>query len=287
MGIKIITDSGCDLPKELIEKYNIDVLPIFVLEGETEYLDNINITPNEVFKGMKDGIVYKTAQITPEIFINKFKGLTVGGETVIYIALSSELSGTYGSSVLAKDTVESEYKNADISVIDSRAVSGGQGLIALEAGKMAAEGKSKEDILARVNLLIKNIEHIFTIDDMEYLYRGGRVTKAQKMIGGLLSIKPILWVNNGKLEPIEKVRGKNKVLKSIIDLVKKTKGDTDLSKQDIVINHANDLDSALKLKDMMIEEFGIKEPSIGSIGAVIGAHAGPGTVAVFFLKENI
>ena len=287
MGIKIITDSGCDLPKELIEKHDIEVLPIFVLEGETEYLDNIDITAEEVFKGMREGVVYKTSQTPPEKFILKFKESLKNNDTIIYVGLSSELSGTYESSVLAKKTVEGEYPEADISVIDSRAVSGGQGLIVLEAVKMVEDGKSKEEILERINLLIQNIEHVFTIDDIEYLYRGGRVSKAQKMIGGLLSIKPILWVNDGKLEPIEKVRGKNKVLKAIIELIKKTKGDTDLSQQDIIINHADDIDSALKLKDMMIEEFGIKEPLINSIGSVIGAHAGPGTVAVFFLKENI
>ena len=287
MGIKIITDSGCDLPKELIEKHDIEVLPIFVLEGETEYLDNIDITAEEVFKGMREGVVYKTSQTPPEKFILKFKESLKNNDTIIYVGLSSELSGTYESSVLAKKTVEGEYPEADISVIDSRAVSGGQGLIVLEAVKMVKDGKSKEEILERINLLIQNIEHVFTIDDIEYLYRGGRVSKAQKMIGGLLSIKPILWVNDGKLEPIEKVRGKNKVLKAIIELIKKTKDDTDLSQQDIIINHADDIDSALKLKDMMIEEFGIKQPLINSIGSVIGAHAGPGTVAVFFLKENI
>ena len=287
MGIKIMSDSGCDLPKELIEKYDIDILPIFVLEGENEYLDNMSITPDKVFDDMKKGVVYKTAQITPEIFINKFKESAKNDETIIYIALSGELSGTYGSAESAKLALASEYPNADINIIDSRAVSGGQGLIVLEAAKMVKDNKAKEEILERIRLLVENVEHIFTIDDIEYLYRGGRVSKAQNIIGGLLSIKPVLWVNDGKLEPLEKVRGKNKVLKVIIDTIRKTKGETDLKNQDIIINHADDLDSALKLKDMMVEEFGIKEPLINSIGAVIGAHAGPGTVAVFFLKKNI
>nr|WP_300005189.1 DegV family protein [Tissierella sp.] len=286
MGIKIISDSGCDLSKELIEKYEIDILPIFVLDGEKEYLDNVNITSDKVFKDMKEGVVYKTAQITPEIFINKFKESIEKNEKIIYISLSGGLSGTYTSSVLAKESIEAKYPDSDVEVIDSRAVSGGQGLMVMEAARMAQEGRSKTEILERIRFFVENMEHIFTIDDIEYLYRGGRVSKAQKMIGGLLSIKPILWVNDGELEPIDKVRGKNKVLKSIVELVNKTKGETDLSQQDIIINHADDLESALKLKDMMIEEFGIKEPLIGSIGAVIGAHAGPGTVAVFFLKTN-
>ncbi|OLS02051.1 DegV family protein [Tissierella creatinophila] len=287
MTINIMSDSGCDLPQELIETYNINIIPIFVLEGEKEYLDKIDITPEKVFNDMKEGKVYKTAQITPEIFINHFREYAKKDEGVIYLSLSGGLSGTYGSALIAKGAVESEYPNADITVIDSKAVSGGQGFIVLEAAKMVKNNIEKEKIIERINKMTENIEHIFTIDDMEYLYRGGRISKAQNLIGGLLSIKPVLWVNDGILEPLEKVRGKNKVLKVIIDIIKKTKGDTDLKKQSIIISHANDIESALKLKDMMIEEFGIDEPLINTIGAVIGAHAGPGTVAVFFLKENI
>lgn len=287
MTIRIMSDSGCDLPQELIDRYNIDIIPIFVLEGEKEYLDKIDITPSKVFDEMKKGVVYKTAQIIPEIFINRFKEYVEKDQGVIYLALSGGLSGTYGSALIAKGVVESEYPNADINVIDSKAVSGGQGFIVLEAAKMVENNIGKEKVLERIEKLVENIEHIFTIDDMEYLYRGGRISKAQNVIGGLLSIKPVLWVNDGILEPLEKVRGKNKVLKSMIDIIKKTKGDTDLKRQDIIISHADDMESALKLKDMMIEEFGIDEPLINTIGAVIGAHAGPGTLAVFFLKENV
>lgn len=287
MGIKIISDSGCDLPQELIERYDIDVIPIFVLEGEKEYLDKIDITSEEVFQNMRNGVVYKTAQITPEIFINKFKEYTKNNQTIIYLSLSGGLSGTYESAVLAKGVVESEYPDVDINIVDSKSASGGQGLVVLEAAKMVASNMEKEKILNRINLIIQNIEHIFTIDDMEYLYRGGRISKAQNIMGGLLSIKPILCVKEGKLEPLEKVRGKNKVLKSMINIIKNIKGDTDLSKQTIIISHADNIESALKLKDMMVKEFNIDDVIINTIGSVIGAHVGPGTVAVFFLKKNI
>ena len=287
MSIKIISDSGCNLSKELIARYNIDIIPIFILEGEKEYLDNIDITSEQVLDNMEKGIVYKTAQIIPHTYIECFSEYAKKGETIIYISLSGGISGTYENSVLAKRIVESEYPNADIYVIDSRAVSGGLGLMVLEAAKMAENNIEKEKILKRIEFIKENIEHIFTIDDIEYLYRGGRVSKAQNIVGGLLSIKPILWVNDGKLEALEKVRGKNKVLKSMIDIVKKLKGETDLKQQSIIIVHANNLESAVKLKEMMIEEFGVEDISINTIGSVIGAHTGPGTLAVFFLKKNV
>lgn len=287
MGIKLITDSGCDLPKDLVEKYNIEVLPIYVLEGENEYLDRIDISPEKVFEDMKNGIVYKTAQVTLETFMNKFREYIEKNETVIYISLSGELSGTFGSAFIAKETLDEEYPDADINIIDPKAVSGGQGLIVLEVAKMIEKGASKEEILKRIDKLIQNIEHIFTIDDIEYLYRGGRVSKAQNIIGGLLSVKPILWVKDGKLEPLEKVRGKNKVYKSMVDIIGRLKGDTDLKQQTIIIFHGNDIEAAEKLKTLIVETFGVENFIIDTIGSVIGAHSGPGTLAVFFLRENV
>ena len=286
MAIKIISDSGCNLTKELIDKYNIEIIPIFILEGEKEYLDNIDIGSDKVLEDMKKGRVYKTAQITPEIFINRFRESTQKNETIIYISLSAGISGTYENAVLAKRIVESEYPNADISIIDSRAVSGGQGLMVLEAAKMVKENTDKENILNRIDFIIKHIEHIFTIDDIEYLYRGGRVSKSQKIMGGLLSIKPILWVEDGILKPLENIRGKNKVLKSMVEIIKRKKGSTDLKKQSIIIVHADNEESALKLEKMLKEEFGVEDVIINTIGSVIGAHTGPGTVGVFFLNKN-
>lgn len=286
MAIKIISDSGCNLTKELIDKYNIEIIPIFILEGEKEYLDNIDIGSDKVLEDMKKGRVYKTAQITPEIFINRFRESTQKNEAIIYISLSAGISGTYENAVLAKRIVESEYPNADISIIDSRAVSGGQGLMVLEAAKMVKENTDKENILNRIDFIIKHIEHIFTIDDIEYLYRGGRVSKSQKIMGGLLSIKPILWVEDGILKPLENIRGKNKVLKSMVEIIKRKKGSTDLKKQSIIIVHADNEESALKLEKMLKEEFGVEDVIINTIGSVIGAHTGPGTVGVFFLNKN-
>lgn len=287
MEIKIITDSGCDLPQEIIDEYSIEVLPIFVLEGEREYRDKIDIMPEEVLKNMETGSIYKTSQIIPELFINKFTKSVTNNESIICIPLSRELSGTYDSAIAARKMVKEDYPNAQIDIMDIKAVSGGQGLIVLETAKMIKDNLKKKIILDRIEKLTKNIEHIFTIGDIKYLYRGGRISKTQNIVGGILGIKPILHVKDGKLEPLDKVRGKNKVLKAMVDIIRKRKQDAELNKQTVIITHGNDLDSAEKLKNMMEEEFEIDKFIINSIGAVIGAHAGPGTLAVFFLKENI
>lgn len=287
MKIKLVTDSGCDLPQSLIEKYSVDVMPILILEGENEYLDKVDIMPETVLENMEKGIVYKTAQIHPNAFIENFTESIEKGEAIIYLSLSSELSGTYESALIAKKELEEKYSNADINIIDTKSVSGGQGFLVLEVAKMLEKNIDKELILKTLDNMIENIEHIFTIDNIEYLYRGGRVSRAQNIMGGLLDIKPILCVREGKLVPVEKVRGKNKVLKSMVDMVERIKKDTKFEEQTIIIIHGNDLESAEKLKEMIIESLGARDVLINSIGAVIGAHAGPGTLGVFFLKKNI
>jgi len=286
MAIRILSDTGCDLPKEIIEAYNIDVMPIIVIKDNKEYLDGVTIQPKDVYDCMRRGEVFKTAQIPPNAFNDKFLQYASSGDTVIYLAFSSELSGTYGTSLLVKESILEKYPNFDLEIIDTKAASLGCGLIVYLAAKMAKEGKTKEEILEAVEFYKENIQHIFTVDDIEYLYRGGRVTRSQAFLGGLLNIKPILNVESGKLIPLVKVRGKNKVYKGILDLIKERTKEANLKEQLIGISHGDDLESAMKMKDMIMEEFGCKSFLINIIGAAIGAHSGPGTLAVFFFKKN-
>lgn len=286
MTIKILTDSGSDLPKEIIEEYGIDLLPIIVIKDDKEYLDGVTIQAQEVYDGMRRGEVFKTAQIPPNAFTDKFLEYAKSGDTVIYLAFSSELSGTYQTSLFVRESILEQYPDFDLEIIDTKAASGGFGLIVYHIAKMAKAGKSKEEILEAVEFYKENIQHIFTVDDMEYLYRGGRVTRTQAFLGGLLSIKPVLNVEDGRLVPIEKVRGKNKVYKTMIELMRDRTKDADLKEQLICITHGDNLEGAMKLKEMIKEEFGTEAFLINTIGAAIGAHSGPGTLAVFFFKKN-
>lgn len=284
MSLKILCDSACDLPEDFISRLGIDVLPIMVIKGENSYRDKIDISPKEVYDNMRAGVVYKTAQITPLVFQNKFEELSKDGSSVIYIGFSSELSSTFQSANLAKLSVEGENPNADIVIIDSKAASGGYGFIVNEAAKALKEGKTKEEILEIIDYNIKNIDHIFTVDDIEYLYRGGRVSKTNAVLGGMLNIKPILEVVDGKLAVLEKVRGKNKVFKTMVELMEQRAINKDFSDKTVFIFHGDDIEAAQKLKELVAEKLGVKDFLISEVGAVIGAHAGPGVLTMFYIK---
>lgn len=287
MAIKILSDSACDLPIEIIKEYDIDILPIVVIKDEKEYLDRLTISPEEVYDGMRQGINYKTAQIAAFTFSEKFEQYGKNKDSVIYIAFSSGLSGTYQTSIFVKETVKEIYPNLDIDIIDTKAASLGFGIIVLQAAKLAKEGNTKDIILNEINYYMKHIEHIFTVDDIEYLYRGGRVSKTAAMVGGLLNIKPILEVSEeGKLVPIDKVRGRNKVFKRMIEIMEERGNGIDFKNMLIGISHGDDIEGVNKLKAMIEENFGAKNFIINTIGGAIGAHSGPGTIALFFLSSD-
>lgn len=286
MAVKILSDSACDLPESLIKEYNIEILPIVVIKDDKEYLDNITIKPEEVYEGMRNGDIYKTAQIPPHLFNEKFLEYANNGDSVIYIAFSSGLSGTYQTSLFVKESILEQYPEFDLDIIDSKAATSGFGLMVLKAAQMAKEGKTKEDIIHMLEFYTAHMEHIFTVDDIEYLFRGGRVSRTQAFVGGLLNIKPVLNVEEGKLVPLEKIRGKNKVLKTMMNIMEERSKDGDLRNQTVGISHGDDIESALKLKDMIAESYGTTNFIINTIGASIGAHSGPGTLAITFLNKK-
>lgn len=284
MAIRIITDSGCDLPEQILRKYNIEVLPLYVYLQNEEFLDGVTITPKDVYAGMRMGKIYTTAQVPPNKFYDAFKKCAENKDTCIYIGFSSGLTGTYQSSIIAKEDILEEFPSFDIHVIDTKQASLGLGLIVYKAAKMAMDGKCKEEILKVIDFSLEHTESIFTVDNLEYLFRGGRVSRTSAMIGGLLNIKPILDIENGKLIPIEKVRGRKKVIKRIFELIEER--GSNIQEQVIGISHGDDIKTAEELRTMIQEKFGCKEFLINTIGGVIGSHVGPGTVAVFFMNST-
>lgn len=284
MGVKIITDSAADLPVELLQAYDIDLIPLRVYdEAETEYLDGVTLESVTLLQKMRECAVYRTSLPSLETFQEKFVSYAKEGNPCIYLAFSSELSGTYQSSVLIKEEVKETYADLDLEIIDTKCASLGQGLVVLEATKMAKDGASKEDILKRVDFLMNHMEHIFTVADLQYLVRGGRLSKVAGFIGGLLNIKPILNVEEGKLVPLEKVRGKKKVLSRIVDIMEER--GKDLKGQTIAMTHGDDIETAEALKALITERFGCEVFIVNTIGAAIGAHTGPGVITLFFLNK--
>jgi len=287
MNVRIICDSACDLPKDIIDEFNITVLPIIVLKGDKEYKDQFDIDPKEVYEGMREGEIFKTSQIPPTSFETVFEEMAKDKQECIYIGFSSQLSSTYQSALLAKRTIEDKVRGFSVEVIDSKAASGGYGLIVYEVAKEAARGTSKDELVKLTHKYINSVDQIFSVDNIEYLYRGGRVSRSSAILGGILNIKPILEVNNGKLVPIEKVRGRAKVFKRMMELIEERRVDSDLENSTIVITHGDYEEGALKLKGLIEQKYGTKNFIISSVGAAIGAHSGPGTITLFYLKTKI
>ncbi len=280
MSVRIATDSAADLPFNVIRDYNVIVYPLLVyLDGE-EYLDSVNLLPDALYDRMREGAQVKTAQIPMAYFIETFEHYAKNGDDVIYLAFSSGLSGTYQTAVMAYQTVQEMYPSFHMTIVDTKCVSLGLGLIVLEASQMASQGATRDAILQYVSKAINHQRHVFSVDDLEYLFRGGRVSRAQATVGNLLNIKPILKVENGLLKPFEKVKGRKKRLQKLMEYA--AEHGVALGDQTIGIAHAANEEEALALKSHFEETYGTKQFVIGQLGCAVGAHCGPGLITLFF-----
>lgn len=283
MSVKILADSASDLPLNFFKDHHVGLFPLKVHLGNTEYEDLRTIDPKTVYNAIREGQVPKTSQASPLGFEEIFTKMAENNEDGIYIAFSSELSGTYQTAVMMLDQVKEKFPDFQLTIVDSKCASLGYGLVVKEAARLANENVTKEEILKDITFRCEHMEHLFTVDDLEYLAKGGRVSKASAFLGGLLNIKPLLNVEDGKLVPIEKIRGKKKLLRRIIELIRER--GTDLDKQTIGISHADDEETAFEMKKLIQEAFGTEDVFITSIGAAVGSHTGPGTIAIFFLNK--
>jgi len=279
LGIRIVTDSVSDIPKTIAKELGIIVLPLTVTFGKEVFKDGVDISSKEFFKKLKESPnIPFTSQVTPGEFIKTFEDVRGAGDNIIAILMSSQLSGTFNSGKTAKEYVDSE----NIEVIDSKSVTFGQGLMVIEAARMAKMGYSKEQIVKRVLDMRKNMVYKFLVDDLEYLRRGGRLSSSQAMVGKILSIKPILTMEEGKLVLEDKVRGKKKGIKWIINWIKERK--IDLSDKTIGLFHSGDLEGLKALKKNILDNFEVGEILEAEVGAVVGTHAGPGCIAIAFFN---
>lgn len=283
MPVKILADSACDLPKDFYSEQNVTLFPLKVQVNGQEYEDVKTIDPKTVYDAIRGGDVPKTSQVSPLLFEEVFTKMAENNEDGIYIAFSSALSGTYQTSVMILDQVKEKYPNFNLTIVDTKCASLGFGLVVIEAARLAAKDVSKEEILKDVLFRSQHMEHLFTVEDLDYLAKGGRVSKASAFLGGLLNIKPILNVEEGKLVPIEKIRGKKKVYRRIIEIMK-DRGDN-FKDQIVGISHADTMETAMEVKALIEEELNPKEVYISSIGSAVGAHTGPGTISIFFLNK--
>ncbi|NER42140.1 DegV family protein [Bacillus megaterium NBRC 15308 = ATCC 14581] len=285
MSIKLLTDSASDLPLSFFQENNVGFLPLRVSLDNQEFLDLQTIEPASVYEAIRKGKMPKTSQAAPTTMYEVFEDIAKSGDSYVYLAFSSELSGTYQTAMMIREELLEKYPDFQLEIIDTKCASLGQGVVTYYAAQLVQQNLSLIEMTEKIKQYALHMEHIFTVDDLDFLAQGGRVSKASAFVGGLLNIKPLLHVEDGKLIPIEKIRGRKKVFKRMLDVMEER--GKNLSSQTIGISHGDDLETALQLKEMIQERFGTKHFIINIIGAAIGSHSGPGTIAVFFLNENI
>ena len=283
--IKLFSDMGADIPVEIAKKYKIQIFNMMVTDGENEYTLNSDIDKYKLFENMAKGIDYKTSQVSYKEFYDVFKAEILSENEIIYISLSSGLSGTFSTANMVKNDLLDEFPNAKIHIIDRLGASFGYGALTIKVAKMIENKESLEEILKYIDFYKNHINYIFTVDDLTYLYRGGRLNKAKFILGNLLNICPILDISKetGKLNFFDKVRGHKAFKKKIIDIVKK-KSDC-LDKQTIVILQGDCMDKANELKELLTKEFNNSDIIITGVDAVIGCHTGPSILAMVYLDE--
>lgn len=286
MSYQIVIDSACDLSEKQVRELKVIRLPLTVnFPGGKNLPDGFSeMSAKEFFDGMRSGTVSTTSQVNTNAFYEAFKDILDGGDDVFYMSLSSGLSGTFQGSVLARNMLLDEDPSLEnrITLLDTKAVSLGYGLLVLEACRKRDEGLDVNALNKHLEGLLMNVNHWFTVEDLVYLKRGGRVSAMKATMGTLLNIKPVLRVDpEGKLVSHGKAKGRKKSLQHLFDKFKENY-DPSLGK-DFLISHGDSLDDAHALRDMIMSEFDMNEPVIEDTGMVVGSHSGPGTIALFFL----
>ena len=282
----ILTDSGTDFTKEMIEELDVELLDLTVtLEGEAPR-NNSELDLPELYAFLREKKSASTAAVNLDTFIERMTPYLEDGKDILYLGFSSGLSSTYASGKLAAEELSEKYPDRKIYTVDTLCASLGEGLIVYHAAKLRQNGADIETVRDFVENNKLNLCHWFTIDDLFFLKRGGRVSATTAVVGTMLGIKPVMHVDNdGKLINVGKARGRRASIDALFDKAKETMiGDR--SDAVVFISHGDCIDDAQYLADRIKNEIGVKEVRIGYVGAVIGSHSGPGTLALFFLGSE-
>lgn len=283
----ITTDNNADLPDGFLNENGIELLSLtYMIDGKTYDKEN-ELPYKEFYAKMRNGSMPSTSQINPEIAKEKFLKVLEKEVDILHIAFSSGLSGSYNSTKVAAKELMEEKEGRKIVVIDSLSASLGEGLLVYKAVQLKKEGKSLDEIVEWVEANKLHLCHNFTVDDLNHLYRGGRVSKTAAILGTMINVKPILHVDNeGHLIPIGKVRGRKRSLVTLVDNMEKQMGSYKDQNDIVFISHGDAKEDAEYVASLVKERFGIDSFLIDYVGPTIGAHSGPGTIALFFMGEH-
>jgi DegV family protein with EDD domain len=281
MAIKIFADSTSDLPPEIIEKYGIGIIPLYVVFDDQSYKDGVDLTTPELYKLVdRTKKLPKTAAPSPADFEASFKPYIEQGDDIVYISLSSKLSSTMQNAVIAAGL----FPEGRVTVVDSLNLSTGIGLLVLKAARLAEAGLSAHDIAQQIRERVPKVETEFVIDTLDYLYMGGRCSGMQNFIGSLLKIRPVIKVVDGGMIMAYKVRGKReKALDQMLQNALKEVSNMDT--EIIGVTHSMSEEDAKMLKEKLAEKTNAKEILLSKAGCVISSHCGPNTVGILYIKK--
>lgn len=284
----VMTDSSADLTVELVEKLGLDVIPLSVNVGEKSFMnypDEREIGSHEFYEMLRGGANAKTSAVNVDTFVNAMSVHLKQGKDVLYLGFSSGLSSTYNAGAIAAEELRAAYPDRKILTVDTLCASLGQGLLVYLTVQKVLAGATIEEAAAFAEENRLHLCHWFTVDDLFFLKRGGRVSAATALVGSALGIKPVLHVDNeGHLINVSKARGRKNSILALVDRMEKSA--INPAKQTIFISHGDCLADAEFLADEVRKRFGISDITINFVGPVIGAHSGPGTLALFFLGEE-
>ena len=282
----ITTDNNSDLPEKYLKDHGVGCMYLSYSMDGKNYTHGNFLPEHEFYEAMRNGSMPTTAQVNPENAKALLEPYLKEGKDILHIAFSSGLSGTYNSSRIAAEELMEEYPDRKIIVVDSLSASLGQGLLVWLAQQKKELGQTLEDVADWVEKNKLKMVHLFTVDDLNHLYRGGRVSRTTAIVGSMLNIKPVLHVDNeGKLTAIGKVRGRKKALQELVKLMDEKIGSFGAGCDTIFISHGDCEQDAQYVAAKVKEKYNIKNIVINQVGATIGAHSGPGTMALFFVGD--
>lgn len=284
---QIVTDSCCDLPYQVLEEINVDFLSMKIQLNGEELIDDLGKTFDyEKYRNeLKGEAMPTTSQINVGGYLEFFRSYVEKKIPVLYVAFSSSMSGSYSSAMQAVELLKEEYENPEIYVFDTKAASVGEGLLVLAAARLKEEGKPLEEVLEWLNNNYLKVRSWVTVDDLKHLERGGRISKTSATLGSILSVKPIITVDEaGRLTNVDKVRGRNKSIQKIVD--ETIQSIVAPLEQTIYIAYAGDLESAEKAKKQLEEKIQVKNIVLYPLGPTIASHTGYGCIAIFSMGTS-
>lgn len=284
--LRIITDSASDLPQQYIKEHNLHVIPTPVVIDDIDYFDGATIQTGE-FYNILDDIKrdVKTYHINPAMFTDAFTPYAQANDTIIYLCFSTGIAGTYNAANIAKNNVLEDYPDFDLTIIDSKCASIGFGLLVSKLVTMLEKGASKEELTEAADYFISHIKHVFTVQTLAYLIKGGRLTKFKGTLAETLDMKPVLVVDEkGALSVVKTLRGRKKSLRYLVEYAKET--GFHLENQTVALCHGEDLESLSFVQAMVEETFHPKSILVSTVGCAIGAHTGRGIIGFCYFDAD-